>query len=378
VDAESTEEQQALQDITRKFLEREAPLTAIRQRPESGRAFTPDFWKRAAGLGWTSLLLPEPYGGYASASPVLDLLVVSEEVGRVVGPGPLVPCNVVIEAIARCGSDDIRDNELPSLVDGSRTAAWAFGEDGDCWSQTGMRARAERRGSDYCLRGTKVAVENADIADTFLVSVGMDDGPAQFLVPRDTPGLEVTTVTALDLTRRFGRVVLDDVVVPGSAQLVPDGKNGSQIDRQLILAVALQLADVAGMVDTVFASTVDYLQDRYAFGRPLASYQALKHRLADHKVTLEAILGVSTAVGRSLGADGGDEQVTASVGKAFVGDASLEILSDCAQLFGGIAMTWEHELHFFLRRATVNRVLYGSPSQHREILCDLAGIARGH
>jgi alkylation response protein AidB-like acyl-CoA dehydrogenase len=230
-------------------------------------------------------------------------------------------------------------------------------------------------GDNYVLNGQKSTVVASTSADYFLVTAFVDDELAQFVVPRDAPGVSITRLDALDLSRDFGDVSFHNVRVQKSWRLGSPGVPANDaVERQWLLAITLQCAQMAGMLDRVFNVTIDYAQDRYAFGRPIASYQALKHRLADHKVWLEAALGLSTGLTEAFAT--GDPEVAqlACVAKAHVGDRSVEIISDCAQIFGGISMTWEHDLHLYLRRATVDRVLYGSPTQLRERLCQLVGL----
>ena len=224
------------------------------------------------------------------------------------------------------------------------------------------------------LTGRKTAVEAADVADQFLITARTTAGIGQFLVPRDAAGLRVSPLAAYDLGRMFADVELDAVHVPAGAAVGEPGAVDACLEHQYLLALTLQAAETAGLLERIFTETLDYVTTRYAFGRPLASYQALKHRIADHKMWLEAALGLSTALAHALAdADPGTARL-ASATKAHVGEQSVAIISDCAQLIGGIAMTWEHDLHLYLRRATVNKVLYGSPAQHRERLCTLAGL----
>jgi alkylation response protein AidB-like acyl-CoA dehydrogenase len=165
-----------------------------------------------------------------------------------------------------------------------------------------------------------------------------------------------------------------DVRVPRSARLGDGNSSDSQVRHQQLLTLTLQCAEMAGMLEKVFSWTLEFMQDRYAFGRPIASYQSLKHRVADHKVWIEAALGLSTGLTEAYAADDPDAMELACVAKSHIGDQSVSIISDCAQIFGGISMTWEHDLHLYLRRATVNRSLYGSPPQLRERLCELVGV----
>jgi alkylation response protein AidB-like acyl-CoA dehydrogenase len=375
VEVELNEEQRILQQTVREFLEREAPLSALRERAaKNDSPFDPDYWQRAATLGFAAMLVPEDLGGVGGDQPVLDLAIVAEEMGRRIAPGPLLPSAVVVDALIRAGSREQQEEFLPPIADGSVVAAWAVGEPPDRWDSGSVTTRAANDGTGWVLHGEKLAVEAADIADVFLVVARTQAGLGQFLIPRDSPGLSVMEMPQYDLGRVFGNVTLENVLVPVEKMVGEPGNSDESIDHQFLLALTIQAAETVGLLERIFNSTVDYMQDRYTFGRPLASYQALKHRVADHKMWLEAALGVSSALAHAT-ADGDARAATlASAAKAHIGEQSLLIISDCAQLFGGIAMTWEHDLHLYLRRATANKFLYGSPAQHKERLCVLAGV----
>jgi alkylation response protein AidB-like acyl-CoA dehydrogenase len=385
VDIELSDEQRFLQETVSKFLEHEAPLSTTRQRAGAGEPPLADgYWSRFAELGVAAMLVPEEYGGVGTEQPVLDLVVVAEEMGRQIAPGPLLPVSVVATALARTGSAEQKQRYLPGLAEGSLLATWAVAEPPDRWdpaeagsTEAGLAeaaTTARRDGEDWVLSGTKSSVEAADVADVFLVTARTDAGTGQFLVARDAPGLTVRPLPQYDLGRLFADLDLNEVRVPASAVVGEPGTIDTDLDQQYLLALTLQAAETAGLLERIFEVTLDYVRDRYTFGRPLASYQALKHRIADHKLWLEAALGLSTALAQALAAGDAGAAQLASVTKAHVGDQSTTIISDCGQLFGGIAMTWEHDLHLYLRRATANKFLYGSPAQHRERLCRLIGL----
>lgn len=375
MNVELTEEQILLQSTSRQFLDQTLSLDALRHRSANDTALTRDFWVRAAGLGWTSMFVPDDLNDSLSDSPVRDLAIVAEEAGRSLESGSLLECNVVAYALVNAGSPEAKAQVLPGLSDGSITASWAFAEGVDGWSKSDVRSHATVDGDEYVLNGHKSTVVAATSADYFLVTAFVDDDLAQFLVPRDAQGVTITKLDALDLSRVFGDVSFHDVRVAKSFRVGAPGEPADNAaERQWLLAITLQCAQMAGMLDRVFNLTIDYAQDRYAFGRPIASYQALKHRLADHKVWVEAALGLSTGLTEAFANGGPGVAELACVAKAHVGDRSVEIISDCAQIFGGISMTWEHDLHLYLRRATVDRVLYGSPTQLRERLCQLVGL----
>ena len=166
--------------------------------------------------------------------------------------------------------------------------------------------------------------------------------------------------------RRFAEARFDDVRLPASAVVGEVGGADELVERLLQIAGVLQCAESCGAIDRVFEMTVEYLGDRYSFGRPLSSYQALKHRVADEKVWLEACHGIATAAARAVAAGAPDAGELVSVAKAWIGPHATELVQDCVQLHGGIGVTWEHDLHLYLRRTTVNRATYGTPEEHAD------------
>jgi alkylation response protein AidB-like acyl-CoA dehydrogenase len=196
----------------------------------------------------------------------------------------------------------------------------------------------------------------------------------QFLVPTSAPGVSVSAQWSLDLSRSFGEVRLDGVVVGPDAIVGVPGGAATTVERMLQIAVVIQCAELCGGVEKMFARTVEWSFDRYSFGRPLASYQALKHRFADMRTWLEAAHATTQAAAAAVSAEATDAAQLVSVAKAFVGERALWILQDCVQLHGGIGVTWEHDLHLYLRRATSHRALYGTPEYHRRRLADLVSL----
>jgi alkylation response protein AidB-like acyl-CoA dehydrogenase len=303
----------------------------VRALEASPDGFDRDVWRAGCELGWTSQLVGEADGGGSiSGHGLLDAVLVSEELGRAVAPGPFVPCNVVAYAIAMGGTPEQKQRWLPGLISGDVIGAWVF---------------------------PGHPVEAGAQADVFLVG--------DRLVAADSPAVDVTPMQGLDLTRRFATVTVADgagepLVVSPTALLQ--------------IAVALQSAETCGVVDRVFHMTLDYMGDRYSFGRPIASYQALKHRMADNKMQLEACHAIATAAARAIAHQREDASELMFASKAYIGPIATEIVQDCVQLHGGIGVTWEHDIHLYLRRATVNRSLYGTPIEHRD---RLAGAVLG-
>jgi len=356
-------EQELVRDTTRRFLAERAPLTEVRRLFDDPLGYDRAWWRQGAELGWTSMLVPEEHGGGSlTGEGLLDLAMVAEEMGRMVSPGPLAPVNVVAALLGACGP---RDKVLEGLIAGDVVAAWCVAEPGanGTWGPAaGVASTAERTSAGWLISGTKSPVEAAVGADYLLVSARAPDGPAQFLVPATAAGITITPLRSLDFTRRYASVRFEQVEV--GAEAIVGGAD--DVERGIQLAVALQCAETVGVIDRVFSFTVEYAFDRSTFGRALASYQALKHRFADMKMWLEACHATAAGAVDAVQAASPDAARLVSVAAAYIGDRSTAMIQDCVQLHGGIGITWEHDIHLYLRRATVNRATYGTPHDHRE------------
>jgi alkylation response protein AidB-like acyl-CoA dehydrogenase len=369
-----TEEQTLFRESTKRFLEAESPLSTVRALWEGSDGFERDYWNQAARLGWTSALVPEAQGGGSvSGRPVQDLVIVAEEMGRMVAPGPFLPVNVVATAIAREAGTELRSALLPGLLSGDLVAAWGVAEEGAVWSGTApvIDARVETHGADLTVSGTKAYVEAAAQADHFLVTARSANGLTQLMMPRDTSGLEVIPGRSIDMCRRYGRLHLDGARVPSTAALGIPGDAGASLEHQLQVAIALQCAETVGAAERAFETTIEYARDRFAFGRPVISFQALKHRVADMFQWLEFSKAISEALAAEIDAGGDGAARLASVAKVYVADHCLDIVDECVQISGGIGVTWEHHVHLYSRRIVVNRAMFGTPEQHKVRLAAL-------
>ena len=363
-----SDDQQFFQETTRKFLEQETPLTTVRALADDPAGFERAWWVRGAELGWTSLLVPESDGGGSlSGEGLLDLVIVAEEMGRLVAPGPLGPTNIVAAAVAAGGSAELRADVLPGIVSGEVIGAWCVAGPGGAWDGTGVAVTAARDGDSFVLDGVATPVEAGGQADELLVTA-RTGGLTQFLVPAGTSGITIEPLGSVDLVRRFATVRFDGVRVPAARLVGEVDAAAAAVERQLQVAIVLECAETVGALDRVFEFTLEYLADRSSFGRPLASYQAIKHRFADMKMWLEAADGVTELAARSVHDDTADAAEVVSAAASYIGDHATEIVQECTQLHGGIGVTWEHDLHLYLRRVTLDRNLHGTPAQHRERL----------
>jgi alkylation response protein AidB-like acyl-CoA dehydrogenase len=367
-----SEEQSVFKDATRRFIEAEIPLSAVRGLYDSPDGFDRAWWRRAADLGWTSMWVAQSEGGGSlSGRPTADAVIVAEEIGRYVSPGPFLPTNLVAAALCWSGTEVQRAAILPDLLSGGTVATWAYAEPGDRWTPDRFSTSASVSKGMVLLSGEKSYVEAAGAAGVFLVTAASGSGLTQVLVPSGTPGVSVTRGRSVDMTRRFGRVRFDGVRLPVDAVVANHGGADQLVGRQLSLAVALQCAEMIGVAERTLESTIEYGRDRVAFGRPIVSFQALKHRIADMAVWLEGMKAVTEALVDSVDDGSEDACRLASVAKVYVGRHCLDIVDDCVQITGGLGVTWEHDIHMYNRRAVVNRAVFGTPELHRHRLLGL-------
>jgi alkylation response protein AidB-like acyl-CoA dehydrogenase len=348
---------------TQSFLEKEASLARLRELHEAGTPFDPGWWRRAAELGWTSLLVPEELGGGSvSGDGVADLALVAELAGRTVAPGPLHPVSVVLAGLAE--APDGHEDTIESLVSGEAVASWAVYEPGRPWRPLDASVTATRTDSGFRIDGVKDRVEAGAESSVLLVTAQSDGVLRQFLVPADAAGVHIDPQRSLDMVKSFARVRFDGVEVPAAAAVGTADQTAALIARQSHLAVILQCAETVGILETVLDFTIQWGFDRHSFGRPIGSYQALKHKYADLKIWFEACRATTNAAVAAVAARSPGAEMAVSVAKSYVGEHAPGMLQDCIQLHGGIGVTWEHDLHLFLRRVTLYRSLFGTPEDH--------------
>ena len=373
-----SDDQAFFRDTTRRFLATECDIARVRALAATDDGFDAAYWRQGGELGWTSLLVPESLGGGSvSGHGVVDLTIVADAFGRHVAPGPLGPTNVVAAALAGADGGEHRPL-LDGLVAGEAIATW-------CGAEHALGRgplTAIRTDDGYVLSGHSTPVEAAAQADSLLVTARLDDGGdgdddlVQCVVPATASGITITPLDGLDVVRRFARVDLRDVVVPASAVLTSGAPVAADVERQLQHALVIQSAVLVGAAERVFDFTVEWAFDRYSFGRPLASYQELKHRFADMKMWLEASHALAAALAREVQAAAPVVKETASVTKAYLGTYLVELLHDCIQMHGGIGLTTDHDLHLYLRRVVTERSSFGTPADHRRRAALLAaGVA---
>jgi alkylation response protein AidB-like acyl-CoA dehydrogenase len=361
VDFTFSADQDALRDAVRAFLRAEAPKEYVRRMAEhDDTGITPELWRNIVDLGWTGLLVPEEQGGLGLG--VIDAVVVQEEMGRAVFPGPYFSSAITATLAARAlGLDDL----LEGLAAGTRRGTVAIDEAGHGDPLERIRVRASGRGSRYKLDGVKPIVMDGGSADWVLVPARTRDGLQTFLV--EQPGQYAQVAPALDITRKFARLEFDDT----RATLVgPSGDHADVWRRVADDAAVLLAAELIGVSEAANALALDYAQAREVFGRPLSKFQVTRHKAVDMLREIEiARVAVHYAAWAS-DVDAPDREISAAMAKAQSASAANYVTAECIQIHGGVGYTWENDAHVFLRRAKVDDLLLGAQTWQRERVAD--------
>lgn len=358
------EDQRLLAGTSRRFLQEKCRSNLLRDESIRRETFGKAYWRSGAEIGWTSLLANEEVGGGSvSGQGVLDLMSISYLFGQFAAPGPLHPTNVTVAALSKWGSPE-QARLLPPLISGESTAAWVLTSADGGFSAADGQLLAADEGDRIVLTGTAGPVEAAAEADLLLVTAQHRGGSTQLLVPADSPGISITPLHTVDFSRRFARLDFDGVAVRRDS-ILGDPARGRAATQWLIdLFVVLQLAEITGAMQWAFDATLQWTFNRSSFGRILASYQEIKHRMADLKAWLEASYAIAAEAAVAVQEDRPDRTELASAGKCYVARYGPELIQDCIQLHGGIGVTFDHDLHLYLRRVMTDASTMGDPSDH--------------
>jgi alkylation response protein AidB-like acyl-CoA dehydrogenase len=371
-----TEEQEMLRDSARRFFESECTTQFVRQRM-AGLAVTNDeFWQKLAEQGWLGIVYPEAEGG--SGLGLVDLVVLMEEMGRAVMPGPFFSTVLLGgAAIAEAGGPAQRRQWLPHIAAGGAKAALAWTEPNLRWDAAGITLRAREAGGGFTLSGSKLFVGDAHLADILVVAARtrdgstMEDGVSLFLAPKDTPGLTVSVLPTIDETRKLCEVRLDNATLPAGGLLGEIHQGWAPLSRVIARATVALAAEMCGGAQQVLDMTVAYAKIRVAFGKPIGSYQGVKHQAADMLVALENARSLTYYAAWAVDQGLEEAPLAVSMAKAAASDMSRKVAGTGIQLHGGIGMTWEHDLQLYFKRAKASEVAFGDATWHRERVAQL-------
>jgi alkylation response protein AidB-like acyl-CoA dehydrogenase len=358
-----TDEQQAIKSTARDFLASRFKSERIREIAASDDGLDEPGWKEMAELGWPGLALPEEWGGQGLG--IVDLAVLFEEMGYALAPSPLFSNTIVGLALSFCGSDDQRERYLRPLAVGERRATPALWDAGSPAKTGEFSMQAKADGDGVLLDGEKTLVLDAAGADFFLVA--SSDGH-RHIVDSDSEGVTVTPEEAIDPTRRLSSVRFEGVRVKDADTLPGEAAEYFPVFHRICVALA---AESTGIAQRTLEMAVEYAKDRQQFGRPIGAYQAVSHRCA--QMLLETENARSAVYGAAWAADAEPDSLplAASTAKAYASDAGWRVPNASIQVHGGIGFTWEHDLHFFLKRGRSNAALFGDAKWHREQVADV-------
>ncbi len=366
-------EQELLRETARRYLTDRLPTSHVRQLMITPSGHDPLIWKEMAEMGWHGLALPREVGG--SGSSVRELAIVLEEMGRVLAPGPFFS-TVALAAplVEAAASGEQRHEALGAIADGRMTATVALVAPDGRWGEGRMGVDATQVGDGWILAGQKSFVVDGHTADLLIVPADTGDGPALFLVEGSRSGVRREAAEVMDLTRKLADVRFDGVRVEDARRIGEPGAAAASLQRMLDIASVCLAAEQVGGAERVLEIAVAYAKDRKQFGRPIGSFQAVKHMCADMLVSVEAAKSVAHHAAWAAGADDEDLPVAASLAAAYCSEVYYRVAADNIQIHGGIGFTWEHDAHLFFKRAASSRMLLGTPTDHRAELAARLGV----
>ncbi len=365
-----SEEQDQLREFVRSFLEDKSSEEAVREQMATEKGYDEAVWTQMAEqMGLQALIIPEEYGGQGYS--YVELIVVLEEMGRALLCAPYFS-SVALAANALIHSgDDAAKGELLPQIAGGTIATVAFTEENGRWDESGITMQATASGDGYTLDGTKMYVLDGHTADIILVAARTDAGVSLFSVAADAAGLTRTPLSTMDQTRKQAKLEFSGT--PASL-IGTDGGGWAVLERMLDLAAVALAAEQVGGAQMCLDMSVEYAKVRVQFGRPIGSFQAIKHKCADMLLEVESAKSAAYYAGWCAAELNDELPSTASLAKAYCSEAYFHAAAENIQIHGGIGFTWEHPAHLYFKRAKSSELLFGDPTYHRELLAQRIGI----
>jgi alkylation response protein AidB-like acyl-CoA dehydrogenase len=366
-----SDEQEELRTAVRRFLSEKSPETEVRRLMDTTEGYDPAVWSQMADqLGLQSLTIPEEFGG--SGFTYVELIVVLEEMGAALLCAPFFSTvALAANALMTSGDDGAKKEYLPGIASGETIATLAITEDNGKWDFSGIECAAEKKGDEWVLNGHKMFVIDGHVANLIVVAARTAKGVSLFAVQGDAAGLTRTALPTMDQTRKQARLEFDGV----AASLIgTDGGAEAGLSKTLDLAAVALAAEQVGGAQRVLDASVEYAKTRIQFGRPIGSFQAIKHKCADMLLEVESAKSAAYYAAWAAAEDSDELPVVASLSKSYCSEAYFHAASENIQIHGGIGFTWEHPAHLYFKRAKSSELLLGDPSYHRELLAQRIGI----
>jgi len=364
-----SDEQELLQQSARDFLARECPTTVVRETMATPEGYSPALYQKMADLGWPGLAIPAQYGGQGLG--MLDLAVLAEELGRAAVPGPFLATAVLgASSLVHARAGALQKEWLPRLAAGQALATLAVSEGDPCLTPGGIRAKCTTTRTGFRLTGTKLFVPDAHVADVIIAAFRARGheaaGICLFAVPRDMPGVTVRPLADLDQTRRPCEVEFRNVDLPKSARLADEASGWKVLSRVVDAACVVLAADSLGGSQRALEMAVEYSKTREQFGRPIGSFQAMKHMAAEMVSEIEPARSLVWYAAYAYDHEPKRAALAAAMAKARLTDIYSRTTNRAVQMHGGIGFTWEHDMQLWFKRALWNRTAFGDAVFHRE------------
>ncbi len=366
-----SEEQDELRRAVRRFLQEKSPEPEVRRLMETTEGYDPAVWRQMADqLGLQSLTIPEEYGG--SGFGYVELIVVLEEMGAALLCAPyFATVALAANAVLTSGDESAKRHLLPGLASGETIGTLALTEDSGRWDLDAVTLAASQGADGWTLDGHKNFVIDGHVADLVLVVGRTDKGLSLFAVLGDAEGLARTPLPTMDQTRKQARLELSST----PAWLIgAEGGAAEGLSKTLDLAAVALAAEQVGGAQHCLDSSVEYAKTRVQFGRPIGSFQAIKHKCADMLLEVESAKSAAYYAGWAAAEDSDELPAVASLAKSYCSEAYFHAAAENIQIHGGIGFTWEHDAHLYFKRAKSSELLFGDPAYHRELLAQRIGI----
>jgi alkylation response protein AidB-like acyl-CoA dehydrogenase len=372
------EEQDMLRKSARDFLAKESPMTYVRRMMEDEVGHSGETWRKMAALGWMGLILPEEHGG--AGLNMVDLVVVLEEMGRVVMPGPFFS-TVLLGALAvlEGGSEQQKARYLQPIAAGELKATVASLEPNGRWDAEGIEATAVADSGGFLLNGTKLFVPDAHVADLIVVAVRTEKGKGEegislFAVDVPKEGVTVTQLKTMDQTRKLCEVKLEQVRVGPEALVGARGGGFPILKRVTDRAKVALCAEMCGGAERVLEMSVEYAKVRVQFDRPIGSFQAIQHKCANMLLLVESAKSATYYAAWAVANDVPEAPLAAAMAKSYTSDAYRVVAGEGIQIHGGIGFTWEHDMHIYFKRAKGSEFTFGDATYNRELVAQLIDL----
>lgn len=366
-----TEEQDQLRAFVRQFLDEKSDEAAVRELMETDLGYDEAVWSQMAEqLGLQSLIIPEEFGGQGFSW--VELIVVLEEMGRSLLCAPFFSSVVLsTSALMLSGDEAAQQKYLPGIASGELISTVALTEENGRWDESGVSATASPSGDEWAINGAKHYVLDGHTAGFLIVAARTEAGVSLFAVDGDAAGLERTALATMDQTRKQAKLTFSD----SPASLIgTDGEGWAVLERVLDRAAVGLAAEQVGGAQKVLDMSVEYAKDRVQFGRPIGSFQAIKHKCADMLLEVESAKSAAYYAAWCAAEDNDELPAMASLAKSYCSEAYFHATAENIQIHGGIGFTWEHPAHLYFKRAKSSELLFGDPTYHRELLATRIGL----